>query len=241
MDSFSTHQQHHQVTSTRSSINRSMAFLCGLSLLFSATLSHASQVTLYWDAPATYADGSPITDLAGYKVYAGSSSGNYDQPVDVGNKTSHTVTNLPDEGTHYFAVTAYDTKGNESGFSSELAQTLEPTPEPAPTPTPEPAPTPEPTPAPTPAPEPTPVPDPTPAPVVKGIAKGDVNGDGVVNMPDVLATLNAITGTQGLSAEQTSRADVWPLDSNGKPAGDGTVTMQDLLAILKRVIQPSSW
>jgi hypothetical protein len=32
--------------------------------------------TLTWDAPTTNADGTPLTDLAGYRIYYGTTSGN---------------------------------------------------------------------------------------------------------------------------------------------------------------------
>jgi hypothetical protein len=83
----------------------------------------AGFASLTWDAPATYTDGTPLTDLAGYKVYYGTSSGHYTQSVNVGNKTSSTINNLESGHTYYFAVTTYDTAGLESGFSNEVAKT----------------------------------------------------------------------------------------------------------------------
>ncbi|MEW6001249.1 MAG: choice-of-anchor D domain-containing protein [Nitrospirota bacterium] len=80
--------------------------------------------TLSWDPPATNTDGSPLTDLEGYKVYYGTSSGNYSQGIDVGNVTTYTVSNLND-GTYYFAVTAHDTSGNESDYSNEVSKTIQ--------------------------------------------------------------------------------------------------------------------
>jgi len=65
-----------------------------------------------------------LTDLAGYKVYTGISSGNYTQNIDVGNVTSYTATNLSAGTTYYFAVTAYDTSGNQSSFSNEINRTV---------------------------------------------------------------------------------------------------------------------
>ena len=73
----------------------------------------AAQVTLAWDA-------SYDPEVAGYKLYSGEASRAYGNPVDVGNVTRYTVTGIPDAITLYFAVTAYDAKGNESAFSEEL-------------------------------------------------------------------------------------------------------------------------
>ncbi len=63
------------------------------------------------------------SDLAGYNLYYGTASGSYGTPIDVGNQTTYTVTGLG-PGTHYFAVTAYNTSGNESGFSNEVSETF---------------------------------------------------------------------------------------------------------------------
>ncbi|MEW6214947.1 MAG: MopE-related protein [Nitrospirota bacterium] len=73
-----------------------------------------------WDAPTTNADGTPLTDLDGYKVYYGTASGNYSEVVNVGRVTSHTINNLTNGATYYFAATAYDIAGNESEYSNEV-------------------------------------------------------------------------------------------------------------------------
>lgn len=83
-----------------------------------------SNVTLAWDAPTTNADGTPLTDLKGYKLYYGPESGNYTQSIDVGNVTEYKVVSLPD-GPYYFVVTAYDTGGNEGDYSNEVNTVLD--------------------------------------------------------------------------------------------------------------------
>ena len=47
----------------------------------------------------------------------------YDNVIDVGLTTRYRVNGLPD-GTYYFAVTAYDTGGFQSGFSDEVSTAL---------------------------------------------------------------------------------------------------------------------
>jgi hypothetical protein len=95
-------------------------FLC----LFNAYNIHAANVTLSWIPPTTKADGTPLTDLAGYKIYFGGSSKNYTQNIDVGNVTSYTVSNLSTGTVYYFATTAYDASSNESSFSNEVSKTI---------------------------------------------------------------------------------------------------------------------
>jgi hypothetical protein len=95
------------------------ATLFFLTLLI-APVQAVQSVQLAWDAPTTNADGTPLTDLAGYKLYYGSISGIYTVVINVGNQTTYTVPDLGDGQTYYFAVTAYDTMGNESELSEEL-------------------------------------------------------------------------------------------------------------------------
>jgi hypothetical protein len=79
-------------------------------------------VTVSWDAPRTNADGTPLKDLGGYRVYAGRSPRVYDVLKDVRGSLTATL-ELPG-GLHHFAVTAYDTSGNEGDFSEEVSAVL---------------------------------------------------------------------------------------------------------------------
>lgn len=64
------------------------------------------------------------TDLSGYKVYYGTSSRSYSKVVDVGNVTLYEVTELTSGIEYFFAVTAYDTAFNESGYSNEVSTVI---------------------------------------------------------------------------------------------------------------------
>ncbi len=90
--------------------------------------THAGSMYLAWDAPSTTTDGTPLTDLAGYKIYYGQTAGIYTSVVNAGQQTQYPLaTLLPNsiEGqTYYFAVTAYDTAGNESDLSNEVNYTI---------------------------------------------------------------------------------------------------------------------
>jgi hypothetical protein len=61
------------------------------------------------------------TDLAGYRVYWGTAPGVYGTPATLGKVTAHQLTGLLAGKTYYIALTAYDTSGNESGFSTEIS------------------------------------------------------------------------------------------------------------------------
>jgi hypothetical protein len=83
-------------------------------------------INLAWDAPTTNADGSPLTDLAGYYVYYGTASGVYGSPVDAKNYTTdasnvvtYTLTGLTPGQNYFIAVAAYDTSQNQSELSGE--------------------------------------------------------------------------------------------------------------------------
>jgi hypothetical protein len=79
-------------------------------------------VTLSWQAPTQNADGSALVDLKGYKVHYGSTSKSYSDTIQVSNPglTTYVVANL-NAGKYYFAVTSYNSAGQESSLSSEVA------------------------------------------------------------------------------------------------------------------------
>jgi len=92
----------------------------------SPTPSPDTSAELLWEPAARSEDGSPLTDLAGYRVYFGKTSplskaSSSWVPVDSG--TIFTFTDL-EPGTTYFAVTAVDIVGNESDFSNEGSKTV---------------------------------------------------------------------------------------------------------------------
>ena len=77
----------------------------------------AADVSLAWDA-------STSPNIASYKIYYGVNSGTYTTTIPIGNQTTYTLTGIPN-GTYYFAVTAVDSSGNESGFSNEVSETID--------------------------------------------------------------------------------------------------------------------
>ena len=84
-----------------------------------------SSATLSWNPPTTNVDGTNLTDLAGYKIYYGTTSGEYKEVLDVNDPkaTEYTIATLP-PGTYYFVATAYDVIGNESSYSNEVSKTI---------------------------------------------------------------------------------------------------------------------
>lgn len=94
---------------------------------FAVTVSQTAlgNVTLSWVAPTQNADGSPLLDLAGYKIYYGKSSGVYDHEIQIDGPgtTTYVVDNLvPD--TYYFAATSFNASRVESEYSGEAVRTV---------------------------------------------------------------------------------------------------------------------
>lgn len=86
-----------------------------------ATEERGGKVVLAWDS-------SSDPNLAGYKVYYGTTPGVYPHSFTVGKATqlSGNVTTVTIEGLkkgqkYYMVITAYDIQGKESGFSNEVA------------------------------------------------------------------------------------------------------------------------
>jgi hypothetical protein len=98
---------------------------------FSITVNDAApqtgSVSLSWTAPVARADGSALalSEITGYTVYYGTSSGNYPNALTIndGSATSATISNLP-PGTYYVAVTTRDSGGRESSHSSETLKVM---------------------------------------------------------------------------------------------------------------------
>lgn len=90
------------------------------------TQTALGKVTLSWVAPTQNADGSPLLDLAGYKIHYGKNSGIYDHEISIDNPgvTTYVVDNLvPD--TYYFAASSYNSSGIESEYSGEAVRTVD--------------------------------------------------------------------------------------------------------------------
>ena len=78
-----------------------------------------SPLALSWVPPTLNEDASLLNDLAGYRIYYGTASGNYSQMIEVQDflATGYTFSGLS-PGTYYLVVTTYDTSGNESVYST---------------------------------------------------------------------------------------------------------------------------
>lgn len=88
---------------------------------FAITVNQVStgSVTLSWTPPTQNTNGTTLTDLAGYRIYYGTSSSNLNQVIQVANAgvATYVVDNLS-SATWYFGMTAYDSAGTESTLSN---------------------------------------------------------------------------------------------------------------------------
>ena len=85
----------------------------------------AGSATLSWAAPTTNEDGTPVTDLAGYRVVYGQSAAELSQSLTIGSAaiTSAVIEGLT-QGTWYFAVKAYTSANVESNLSTVASKTI---------------------------------------------------------------------------------------------------------------------
>ena len=95
------------------------------SIVVNRESGQTGSAALSWTAPTARTDGSPLTNLAGYKIYYGRMSGIYDYRIDISNPgvLTYLVENLV-SGNWYFALAAYDSEGFESDRSNEAIRKI---------------------------------------------------------------------------------------------------------------------
>jgi hypothetical protein len=85
----------------------------------------AGSATLSWTPPTQNTDGSPLSNLAGYKIYWGTSQGVYPNSVTINNPglTTYMVEQLT-PATWFFTTTSVTAQGVESAFSNVASKTV---------------------------------------------------------------------------------------------------------------------
>jgi len=101
-----------------------MPFLFSLCLIsIFPAIAQAASVTLTWDR-------NQEPDIAGYKIFYGTQSGQYNNSITVYDSAtqplqcSHTVAGLSEGTTYYFALKAFDLAGQESAYSDEISMSI---------------------------------------------------------------------------------------------------------------------
>ena len=82
--------------------------------------------TLSWTAPTENTDDSELTDLAGFKIYYGTSVDNLDiiLTIEANDVSAYVIENLEMTQTYYFAISAYNQLGIESELSTIASKTI---------------------------------------------------------------------------------------------------------------------
>jgi hypothetical protein len=98
--------------------------LSGFSIVV-ADPAPAGTATLSWVPPTQNVDGTPLTNLAGYRVVYGQSSADLTSSLNIPNPgiTTAMIESLA-SGTWYFAIKAYTTDSIESSLSSLAQKTV---------------------------------------------------------------------------------------------------------------------
>jgi hypothetical protein len=83
-------------------------------------------VTLSWTPPTSNADGSALTDLAGYRIVYGRDEGALTETIEVRNPgiSNYVVENLSG-GTWYFGLKTYNTNGSEGPLSRVVTRIVQ--------------------------------------------------------------------------------------------------------------------
>lgn len=96
------------------------------SITVTAGLSSTGTASLSWAAPTSNTDGSPLANLAGYKIDYGTSSGALTQTATISDPaaTAYTLEGLA-SGTWYFAISVVTSGGAASALSSVVSKTVQ--------------------------------------------------------------------------------------------------------------------
>jgi hypothetical protein len=88
-----------------------LVLLLALIVALAAPPAPAGTISLAWN---------PVAEATGYRVHYGTSPGQYDRVLDVGNSTAATVGGLADCTQYHLAVMAYAGDKESDGFSAEI-------------------------------------------------------------------------------------------------------------------------
>ena len=95
---------------------------------FSISVSQTANgfVALSWDAPTQNTDGSPLLDLAGYKIYVRKNSGPFNREIRIDNPsvTTYLIEQLS-PATYHLVATAITSSGVESWYSDEVITSIQ--------------------------------------------------------------------------------------------------------------------
>jgi hypothetical protein len=81
--------------------------------------------TVGWVIPTTNSDGTPLTNLGGFRIYYGTSANSMTKVAEIANAgvSTYVVSNLS-PATWYFAIKSYTSAGVESAISNVASKTI---------------------------------------------------------------------------------------------------------------------
>lgn len=96
------------------------------SIVVNRESGESGSASLSWEPPLSRVDGTPLVNLAGYKIVYGRMSGVYDYEIEIDSPgiSAYVVDDLT-SGEWYFALAAFDTDGLESDLSNEVLQRID--------------------------------------------------------------------------------------------------------------------
>jgi hypothetical protein len=98
--------------------------LAPFSIAVVATATGSATIT--WNPPTTNTDGSALTDLAGFRIYWGTTRDDYPNSVAINSPgiSSYVITDLV-AGTYFFVMTSLNSSGEESAYSNAASKTIQ--------------------------------------------------------------------------------------------------------------------
>ncbi len=107
------------------SVNNGAATSALPAFSINVTQSSNGSATLSWIPPTTNTNGTPLTNLAGYRIYYGTSSSSLKQSVQITNSgiSSYVIDNLS-PATWYFTVVSYNNENIESPLSEVVSKII---------------------------------------------------------------------------------------------------------------------
>jgi hypothetical protein len=89
-------------------------------------VSKTGMATLSWLPPTENTDGSTLTDLAGYKIYYGTSPSSLTNSITISTEgiTEYVVADLLVNTVYYFTITSINIDNVESSFSIIVSQKI---------------------------------------------------------------------------------------------------------------------
>ena len=80
-----------------------------------------STMTINWVAPVARSNGDPLplSEIGGYRIYYGTTTGNYPNQLDIQDATAEQAILTVPSGAYFYVMTTYDVDGRESVYSAE--------------------------------------------------------------------------------------------------------------------------